>query len=39
MLFRSEGLTVGDPVEPENAVVPVKQKENPAVAEGFGLSE
>ena len=34
-----EGLTVGDPVEPENAVVPVKQKENPAVAEGFGLSE
>lgn len=34
-----EGLTVGDPVEPENSVVPVKQKENPAVAEGFGLSE
>ncbi|MGN1192446.1 MAG: ABC transporter substrate-binding protein [Dorea sp.] len=34
-----EGLTVGDPVEPENAVVPVQQKENPAVAEGFGLSK
>lgn len=30
-----EGLTVGDPVEPENAVVSVQQKENPAVLEGF----
>lgn len=30
-----EGLTVGDPVEPENATVPVEQKENPAVLEGF----
>lgn len=34
-----EGLTVGDPVEPENAVVPVKQKENPVVSEKFGLSK
>lgn len=34
-----EGLTVGDPVEPENAVVPVKQNENPVVREGFGLSK
>ena len=34
-----EGLTVGDPVEPENATVPVKQKENPVVSEKFGLSK
>lgn len=34
-----EGLTVGDPVEPENATVPVQQKENPAVIEGFGLAK
>lgn len=32
-----EGLTVGDPVEAENAGVPVKQNENPVVREGFGL--
>lgn len=31
--------TVGDPVEPENAIVPIKQKENPVVPENFGLSE
>lgn len=34
-----EGLTVGDPVEVENAGVPVKQNENPVVREGFGLSK
>lgn len=34
-----EGLTVGDPVEPENATVAVKQKENPVTAENFGLSK
>lgn len=34
-----EGLTVGDPVEAENAGVTVKQNENPAVREGFGLSK
>lgn len=34
-----EGLTVGDPVEAENAGVPVKQNENPVVREGFGLSK
>ena len=32
-----EGYTVGDPVEPENAIVPIQQKENPAKMEGFGL--
>lgn len=32
-----EGYTVGDPVEPENAIVPIKAKENPAKIEGFGL--
>lgn len=31
--------TVGDPVEPENAIVPIKEKENPVVPENFGLSE
>ena len=31
-----EGYTVGDPVEPKNAVVPIKQVENPATIEGFG---
>lgn len=34
-----EGLTVGDPVEAENATVPVKQNENPAKSESFGLLE
>lgn len=34
-----EGLTVGDPVEPENATVPVKQNENPVTSENFGLSK
>ena len=32
-----EGYTVADPVEPEDAVVPVKAKENPAKLDGFGL--
>lgn len=32
-----EGYTVGDPVEPENAIVPIKMNENPAKIEGFGL--
>lgn len=32
-----EGYTVGDPVEPENAIVPIKANENPAKIEGFGL--
>lgn len=32
-----EGYTVGDPVEPANAIVPVKANENPAKIEGFGL--
>ncbi len=31
-----EGLTVGDPVEPEGLKVPVKQNENPVKKEGFG---
>lgn len=31
--------TVGDPVEPENAIVPIKEKENPVVPENFGLSK
>lgn len=34
-----EGLTVGDPVEPDNGGVSVKQKENPVVSEKFGLSK
>lgn len=34
-----EGLTVGDPVELENATVPVKQNENPVTSENFGLSK
>lgn len=34
-----EDYTVGDPVEPDNAVVAIKQKENPIVPENFGLSE
>ncbi len=34
-----EGLTVGDPVETENAGVPVKQNEKPAKDEKFGLSK
>lgn len=34
-----EDYTVGDPVEPDNAVVAIKQKENPVVPENFGLSE
>lgn len=32
-----EGYTVGDPVKPANAIVPIKVKENPAKIEGFGL--
>lgn len=34
-----DDYTVGDPVEPQNAIVPIKQKENPVVPENFGLSE
>lgn len=34
-----EGLTVGDPVEAEGAGVEVKQNENPAVSETFGLAK
>ena len=34
-----EGLTVGDPVEAENAGVTVKQNENPAKDDKFGLSK
>lgn len=34
-----DDYTVGDPVEPKNAIVPIKQKENPVVPENFGLSE
>lgn len=32
-----EGYTVADPVEPENAVVPVKNPENVHTVDGFGL--
>ena len=34
-----DGLTVGDPVEAENAGVPVKQNESPAKDDKFGLSK
>ena len=34
-----DDYTVGDPVEPQNAIIPIKQKENPVVPENFGLSE
>lgn len=33
-----DDYTVGDPVEPQNAIVPITQKENPVVPENFGLS-
>lgn len=32
-----EGYTVGDPVEPEDAVVPVQNPENVHTVDGFGL--
>lgn len=34
-----DDYTVGDPIEPENAILPVKQKENPVKPDNFGLSQ